>query len=330
MGETHVIQSLANDDPFKYIKKWLYTTDFVVGNLETTFSGKTSNYPKFSTNDLLADELSTFVDLVFTANNHSFDHETEGVKRTIQVLDEFGINHIGTNDIPKIRRSFDIEIKGHKLTFLNYTQFLNETKQDPVFKGVNYPETPTDLIHIYDETKVKEAVNLAKERSEIVIIGVHSSPRKSNTRELERYTTKRQREFLASVSDLGPDVVLGGHPHYFQGADVLEEGKVIVYSLGNFFSSMWNPPHYMTNVGCVMIMNCDSYSNINYTFLPIATVKNKKSGHYYVIPITPVEGGAYNWLDEEQRDELLSELERIRKNLRECSLIEEDFPVHFF
>jgi len=330
MCEDSALMSVVNDEPFQFIKPFLYSTDYVVGNLETTFSGETSSYPKFSTNDLLADDLSSFVNLVFTANNHCYDFGTKGVERTIEILDEFGINYVGTNPLPKIRRTFDADLKGHKLSFLNYTQFINETKKDPIYKGINTPETPTNLINFYSKTQAQETINLAKERSELVFVGVHQSSRKSNARELERTSTSEQREFLASVSNFGADVVIGGHPHYFQGAEILEEGKIIVYSLGNFFSTMWNPPHYTTNCGCIMIMSCDGFSNIRYTFLPIATVKNESNNHYYVIPIATLEGGNYDWVSVKQRDELLEELERIRKTLRDCSLIEEELPIHFF
>jgi poly-gamma-glutamate synthesis protein (capsule biosynthesis protein) len=329
MCENAALLSVINDDPFQFIKQWLYSTDYVVGNLETTFSGETSSYPKFSTNDLLADELGSFVNLVFTANNHCFDFGIKGVERTIEILDEFGINHIGTNALPKIRRTFDTDLKGHKLSFLNYTQFINETKKDPIYKGINTPETPPNLINFYTQAQAKETIDLAKERSEIVFVGIHQSSREINARELERTSTGEQREFLASVNKLGADVVIGGHPHYFQGGELLEDGKIIVYSLGNFFSTM-NSPKYTTNCGCIMLMSCDSYTNIRYTFLPIATVKNEKNSHYYVIPIAPLEGGNYSWVTNEQRDTLLEELGRIRKTLRSCSLIEEELPVHFF
>lgn len=329
MCENAALLSVVNSDPFLYIKQWLYTTDFVVGNLETTFSGKTSDYPKFSSNDLLADELSSFVDLVFTANNHSYDFGKSGVERTINVLKEFDIAYVGTNLLPKIRRVYDNTINNHKLTFLNYTQFLNETNKDPIFKGINTPETQPGLINFYTEAKAKETINLAKERSEIVIAGIHQSPRESDARELDRNSTSKQREFLASVSNLGVDVVIGGHPHYFQGGELLDDGKIIVYSLGNFFSSI-NSPKYMINCGCIMAMNCDSFTNINYTFLPVATIQNAKNEHYFVIPLAPLEGGNYDWITEEQRKVLLGELENIRKTLRDCSLSEEEIPVQFF
>lgn len=330
MGQNELLMTITNDDPFKYIKNWLYTTNYVVGGLETTFSGLTHDYenpntpPQFSTNDIYADQLASFVNLAFTANNHSYDYQEKGVKRTIEVLNDFGIEYIGTNDLPKIKRVFDVDINGHKLSFLNYTQFLNETKTDPVYRGVNSAQAPPNLINFFDEAKVKETINLAKERSELVIIGIHQSYRDSNARENDQRSTRRQREFLKSVIDMGADVVLGSHPHLFQGATVFDGGKIAVNSLGNFYSAMKKP-----NLGCIMLMNCDSYTNISYSFLPIATVVNEKSGHQYVIPMAPLEGGNYDWVTEEQRINLLGELGNIRKTLRTFSLIEEEIPVHF-
>lgn len=328
MCREDALSTVANDDPFKFIRKILSMTDYVTGNLETTLSGETTNYPKFSSNDLLADQLSGLVNLVFTANNHTYDFGERGVKRTIKVLDEFGIKHIGTNDLPKIRRVLDEELSKHKLSFLNYTTFLNETEIDPIYKRVNTPTPPANLINLYNEAKVKETINLAKERSEIVIVGVHQSPRKSNARELSRESTREQRQFLAALSKEGADVVIGGHPHHFQGGEILEDGKVIIYSLGNFYTTM-NQSAYRNNVGCIMFMNCDSFSNIFYSFLPICTMKNEKTNHYYVIPLSPLESGYYDWVSEKQRNVFLIELEEIRKILRTYALIEEEVPIQF-
>ncbi len=41
--------------------------------------------------------------------------------------------------------------------------------------------------------------------------------------------------------DAGADLVIGGHPHVTQGAEYYQ-GKLIVYSLGNFVFDGFDPP----------------------------------------------------------------------------------------
>jgi len=43
-----------------------------------------------------------------------------------------------------------------------------------------------------------------------------------------------QREFAHSLIDNGVDVILGHHPHQFQGIEIYK-GKPVFYSLGNLF-----------------------------------------------------------------------------------------------
>jgi hypothetical protein len=91
-----------------------------------------------------------------------------------------------------------------------------------------------------------------------------------------------------------------------------------------------NTPDYPINTGCVMIMNGDGFDNFTYSFLPVGTVKNEQSGYYHVIPLAPLEGGGFDFIDEETRNKFLEELERIRETLNECNLSEEYVPVQMF
>ena len=57
---------------FRYIKKYIKNADIAVCDLETTFSGSTTGYPRFSSPSAVADSLAGVgFDLVGTANNHA-------------------------------------------------------------------------------------------------------------------------------------------------------------------------------------------------------------------------------------------------------------------
>ena len=328
MCETAALPSIANGDPFQFVHRWMSTHDYVVGGLETTLSGVSSSYPKFSTNDVFADYLHAKVDLLFTANNHSLDFGVEGAERTVEVLEDFSIAYIGTSKPNKPKRFHDVSLANHEISFLDYTQFLNakEEGQEPIYQRPDTQEIPEGVINFYQQTKVAEDIDLAKKRSEIAVVGLHQSYRTGAARELTRESSEKQRERLAQLVEAGADVVLGQHPHYFQGGEVLNNGKAIIYSLGNFFSTM-SSEEYPFNCGCALTIECDSFSNITYSFLPVATIKEVNSGLLYVLPMAPMEAGAYAFLTEEQRTTALRELAEIRKTLRRCSLSETEFPI---
>ena len=325
MCENRVLSSVANTNPFKYIQQWLAGHDYTIGNLETTLNGFTRDFPRFSSSDLFADYLKGNLNAVFTANNHCYDYGLVGLKNTIDVLDDFGIEHIGTSKPGQIRRILDTDLENHEISFINYTQFINGKEEQPtIYQGSDLPEEAAKLINFYDKAAVKETIDLAKKKSQFVVLGIHQ-----DTAEKVRTAGNEQRQLLEELYHEGVDVVLGSHPHYFQGGELKDDGRIIVYSLGNFFSSMYSED-YPINSGCVMVMRCDSYENVSYSFLPIATIKVEKTGDYFVIPLGPLESSNYSFIVGKQRNDLLEELTSIRKTLRLCGLCEEELPVQFF
>jgi poly-gamma-glutamate synthesis protein (capsule biosynthesis protein) len=76
---------------------------------------------------------------------------------------------------------------------------------------------------------------VAREHSDVVIVFPHWGT--ENSHEVSDY----QKEYTTLFSDLGVDIVIGGHPHYIQPVEwVTNEttGKkmLVYYSLGNFIS----------------------------------------------------------------------------------------------
>ena len=82
-------------DAAKQLKK----ADYAVANLETVLGGgpKYSGFPCFSSPDALAEAAKNAgFDLLATANNHTRDQGVDGIFRTLDVLDELGLAHVGT------------------------------------------------------------------------------------------------------------------------------------------------------------------------------------------------------------------------------------------
>lgn len=106
-------------------------SDLVVANLETPFAGKdkgyTANLYSFNTPDEAVEVLKECnITLVTTANNHCLDRGVEGLKRTIEVLKQHGIDYTGTySDAKETQRSFVKEINGTRYAFMAYTYGTN-------------------------------------------------------------------------------------------------------------------------------------------------------------------------------------------------------------
>ena len=85
---------------FTYVKKYLESADYTIGNLETTLAGRErgiSGYPTFNSPDSFASEIKAAgYDLLTTANNHCVDKGVQGLERTIDVLNDLGFDQIGT------------------------------------------------------------------------------------------------------------------------------------------------------------------------------------------------------------------------------------------
>lgn len=220
---------------FKDIKAKIKTADIAVGNLETTFAGKSvgySSYPTFNTPESLADNLKDLgVDVLTTANNHSLDKGYKGIESTIDYLDKADISHTGTFKSEEDQNKILIKnVKDAKIAFLSYTYGTN---------GIKVPTGKDYCINLIDKELIKKQLELAKaENPDIICVSMHWGI---------EYQTKQNKEQEALADFLfenGVDIILGSHPHVLQPMEkrtvTLEDGSTkdgfVIYSLGNFMS----------------------------------------------------------------------------------------------
>lgn len=119
------------NDVFKYVKPMLDEADYVIGNFETPMAGKEAKYTlhhyAFNAPDEYADAVKAAgIDLVSTANNHTFDRGYDGLVRTIKVLEEKGIGYAGTC-LPGTERpeAFYFDMDGTRIAVVVYTYGTN-------------------------------------------------------------------------------------------------------------------------------------------------------------------------------------------------------------
>lgn len=216
---------------FTEIAPFVGNADYAVVNLETAVSKPPySGYPCFNAPVSYVDALKDAgFDLFLTANNHTLDRNDRGLRATIDNLNERKLDHIGTYKSASERDSvlpFIRNINNIKVGFLNYTYGTNGIKPGK--------EVVVDYI---DRDIIRSDVKATREAgAEIVIVCMHWG---DEYRLLPNQTQKDLAEFLKS---LDVDVIIGGHPHVIQPAEITirKDGRpqLLYYSLGNFISNM--------------------------------------------------------------------------------------------
>lgn len=222
---------------FQDVKKYFEGYDLVIGNLELTFGGPDrpyASFPCFNTPDSFLDALDDAgFDLLTTANNHSMDTGRQGVIRTLDMLDAYGIDHIGTYRSQAERDTLYFrEINGIRFAFLSYTYGTN---------GIPVPEDY--LVNRIDREQMLADIRAAQEAADLVVVLPHMG------NEYESYTREIFVDWADAMFEAGADIIFASHPHVLQRMEYrrIDHGEgahdgFIIYSLGNFISSQTTPP----------------------------------------------------------------------------------------
>ena len=153
-------------------------------------------------------------DVANLANNHLSNYGAQGINLTQQLLNSHGILTSGLGPVAVI------DVRGIKFGFIG-------------FNGVG---------KAIDKVALKEGIARARQLADIVVVQFH-------------WGKEYERQPMAAPSvptpddpvvighdaiDWGADIVIGNHPHWYQGVEVYK-GKLITYAHGNFvFDQMWS------------------------------------------------------------------------------------------
>ncbi|MBR3560085.1 MAG: CapA family protein [Oscillospiraceae bacterium] len=230
------------------VKPLVEQADYAVANLETTFAGgpKYSGFPYFNSPDGLADGLAdTGFDLLLTANNHCMDRGFSGLCRTLDVLDERGLAHVGTSRTQEEADANVVvaDVGGISVAFLGFTYGTNGLPLEAPFSVNLFNTDYLTTISQLDETRLLGALEQAKAlEPDLIAVMIHWGI---------EYKTKQnayQERVAQFLFDHGADIVLGGHSHVLQPMELRtlarddgERQGFVCYSLGNFTSSQVDP-----------------------------------------------------------------------------------------
>ncbi|MDP3888654.1 MAG: CapA family protein [bacterium] len=237
-GRTVNIESLKRQNftwPYEKTAKSLKEADFTLINLETPLI---KNCPPTAVGMVFcADErnieglIFAGVDLVNLANNHTYNFGQKGLQKTIDFLNNAGIQPVGVSG-PSYK-----EIKGVKFSFLGY-----------------------NAMEKIDEEKLKNEIQEAGKNSGVVIVSFHWGAEYTNQ-------PNNYQKYLAHLAiDSGADLIIGNHPHWVQPIEIYKD-KLITYSHGNFiFDQPWSQK---TKEGVIGKYTFYGNDLIDTEFLPI-------------------------------------------------------------
>ena len=218
---------------FDDVKSYTLSSDITIGNLETSFAGKErgySNYPTFNSPDTLAKSIADIgVDVISTAGNHCLDMGFSGLSRTIDVLDNYNISHLGTYKTEESQKKFLYkDVNGVKISFIDYTYGTN---------GIPIPSGKNFCVNLINKNLIKSQIEKAKsEDADIIVACMHWGT------EYKTSANDEQKELADFLFKSGIDIILGNHPHVIEPMEkktiTLDDGSTkdvfVVYALGNF------------------------------------------------------------------------------------------------
>lgn len=233
-----LMQSEGLDYPLAKLGETLAAADLTFGNLESPLGTEGTQLPgkgiwfraRPETLQVLKDGGFNILNI---ANNHILDYDTPALVQTMGLLTEAGISYVGGGiNLDEARKAVILESKGISLGFLGYSDMAD------IFWSYKYPRrfkatadqagvAPLVEDNAYLVDEISQDIQKLKPEVDLVIVSLHWGT------EYSRTPTVEQRQVAHQLIDAGADIILGHHPHVFQGLEVYG-GGLIAYSLGNF------------------------------------------------------------------------------------------------
>ncbi|MBD0378970.1 CapA family protein [Paenibacillus sp. WST5] len=258
--KSEIIASVKQPGGYKFdpilekVKPYLQKHDLVIGNLETTFSGKRqlgvaqrrlkcncprerrnpkTGFPIFNCPDEWASTLKNAgFHVLTTANNHCMDGGEAGLTRTLNVLDRYGLKHTGTfRSVQESKRKLIVRVKGVNIGILSYTSGTN-----------SIPVPKPWLVGRINPKKMIADIRELKNKTDFVIVCLHFG------QEYRIYPNKNEKQLMYLLFKQGVNVILGAHPHVLHPVIMIKvkdihgnvRNRVAASSLGNFVSTQLN------------------------------------------------------------------------------------------
>ncbi|MFC1633096.1 CapA family protein [Patescibacteria group bacterium] len=203
--------------PYLKTRELIGSADLAIGNLETPLLAgcpQTGEGMIFCADPRHAKGLAgAGFDLLSLANNHSSNYGTEGLAQTKEILKKNNIA-FARNEI-----TWQKTIKGTKFAFI----------------AVN------DVSETLDTASLLKQVQNMKKNADVLIVLPHWGAEYTRTPKAAGGVAPHDPKVLShELIDAGADLILGNHPHWYQGFEIYKN-KLIAYSHGNYiFDQEWS------------------------------------------------------------------------------------------
>jgi poly-gamma-glutamate capsule biosynthesis protein CapA/YwtB (metallophosphatase superfamily) len=156
-------------------------------------------------------------DVACLANNHTCDYGGEGLRQTLKVLDDAGIQHVGAGMAqPQAEEPLAVDLGGMKLVIVNFCEGEDCTSANDSHGTCGW-----------DTDRTARTVERCRASADLILVIAHAG--REHTPLPPPYIVDAYRR----IADAGADAVVAHHPHVPQGIEI-RNGVPILYSLGNF------------------------------------------------------------------------------------------------
>ncbi len=259
---------------YKNIKADISAADIAVIDQETILGGSEfeyTGYPVFNTPWAVGEAaIDAGFDIFTCATYHTMDKGFKGIQNECKFFDSHPeVKHVGSNDSEEDYNSIlYYEKNGITFAILNYTYGTN---------GIPLPNDKPWCVNMMDKEKITADVKKARDNCDIIVVFPHWGT--ENSTSISDY----QRDYVKLFSDLGVDIVIGGHPHVLQPIEWVDNettGKkmLVYYSLGNFISHQINLNQLCGGMAKIEIQkNADGVSVTSAKLVPVVSWYKKEN-----------------------------------------------------
>jgi poly-gamma-glutamate synthesis protein (capsule biosynthesis protein) len=243
-------QAAAAGDPayaLRPLQRRLRAADITVGNLESTLS--TDGSPTQGGDSFAADPhvvaglRAAGFDAVSLANNHTGDYGARALVQTRRRLASGGVPPFGAGrDLAAARRPVVVTRHGVEFAFLGFNAIGETPEAGPGRPGASSVSMPPRTGPL-DRAELDRVLGDVRRISRgpgapVVVVMPHWGTQYTGRPEpVQAYVARR-------LVHAGADLVVGGHPHWVQGASLVGDA-LVVDSLGNFVFDMDFSPETM-------------------------------------------------------------------------------------
>jgi poly-gamma-glutamate synthesis protein (capsule biosynthesis protein) len=183
------------------------------------------------------------VDMLLTANNHTYDTRTAGLLRTVEQVRAKGLEYLGTRDNTEESFYKVKEINGIKIGMACFTYSTINASGIKALNGITMDRDAGAYVCSFSYDRLEEfyteaasaIAQMKSQGAEAFIFYMHWG------NEYQYVPTSYQKNMANRLCELGVDVIVGGHPHVIQPFETVTAANgnetLCIYSTGNAISN---------------------------------------------------------------------------------------------